>query len=302
MFSSRRHWLAGSTTFVTGSLGLLRAAQSAGERLGVACQLGTDEATARKALAAARSAGFRHVQLQFPWDTVSPEFLRRLPGWLREEGVNADVLGAYVNCASPETVIMGCRRDDFGLAIDYAGRLDCRYLTAWTGGLGTDLMKADARNFAADAPERIVRFLEPFLARLEDAKLVVALETYITLVCPDAGSMKALLDRLPKTIAVVLDPPNLTPVAEYPRRDAVLHDMIRQLRSRVGVVHLKDFRLAPDGKSYELPGPLDGEMNYPLYAKEICALPGAPPIIAEHVGPAQFPDVRKRLLQVFGRT
>jgi len=146
-----------------------------------------------------------------------------------------------------------------------------------------------------------VRFLEPFLPKLEQANLTLALETYITLVCPDAPSLRRLLDRLPKCIGAVLDPPNLTPVSQYRERDQALHEMARLLRNRVAVVHLKDFRLASDGATYQLPGPLDGEMNYPLYAKEILALPGAPPIIAEHLSPAQFSDARKRLAQVFQR-
>lgn len=300
MPSSRRRWLANS--FLWGSsVGAFGAGQRALERLGIACQLANTESRTRETLATARAAGFRSVQVQFSWDHATAEFLKALPGWLRAEGLRADVLGAYVNCASPETVIMGCRHEDFARALDYAATLDCRRVVAWTGGFGTNLMKADSRNFTQESEDRILRFLEPFLPKLEQTGLTLALETYITLVCPDAPSLARLLSRLPKSVGAVLDPPNLTPVARYQQRDQALHEMVRLLRSRVAVVHLKDFRLAPDGASYQLPGPLDGEMNYPLYVKEILALPGAPPIIAEHLPPAKFENARKRLVQVFQR-
>jgi hypothetical protein len=75
-------------------------------------------------------------------------------------------------------------------------------------------------------------------------------------------------------------------------------DMVQTLRSRTGVVHLKDFRLRKDGAGYDLPGPLDGEMNYRLYMKLVETLDGEPPIFAEHLQPGQFATARKRLLQL----
>jgi len=103
-----------------------------------------------------------------------------------------------------------------------------------------------------------VRFLDPKLKRIADRRLTVALESYITLVCPDAMSLRKLLDRLPPFVTAVLDPPNLTPIDRYPARDAELKRMFQVLEGRVGVVHMKDFRLAADLLSYDLPGPLKG--------------------------------------------
>jgi hypothetical protein len=65
------------------------------------------------------------------------------------------------------------------------------------------------------------------------------------------------------------------------------------------VVHLKDFRLAPEGGSYILPGPLGGEMNYPLFIDQILALPDSPPLVVEHVKPEQFAETRRKLVPVF---
>jgi sugar phosphate isomerase/epimerase len=269
------------------------------DRLGIMCRLGASETPAREALAAARQAGFRRVQIFFPWDKIDAAFLKALPSWLRAEDLHCEVLSAYVNCLRPATVLMSARAEDFPRALDYAGELGCRRLAAWTGGYATGLMQADPRNFAPDAEEAILRFFAPHLGRLEKAGLEVALESYITLACPDAPSLRRLLDRLPAAVGAVLDPPNLTPLSRYAERDRVLREMVRLLSGRIAVVHLKDFKLARDGKTYDLPGPLGGEMNYRLFAGQIRALPESAPVIAEHVGPKEFAQTRRRLLPLF---
>jgi len=269
------------------------------DRLGIFCHLGADEASARKTLAAARAAGFRRAQISFPWPRVSQPYLKSLPGWLRSEGVQAEVLSAYVNCCNPEAVLMDCRRQDFSTALEVAGTLGCRHLGAWTGSYITELMKPDPRNFAPAASDAISKFLEGYTLRLERAGLTLALETYITLACPDAPSLRRLLDRLPNSVGAVLDPPNLTPPKRYAQRDQTLEEMVRTLKERVALVHLKDFSLAPDGESYNLPGPLKGEMNYALYVREILSLPGLPPIVAEHLSIQEYAEARRNLLPAF---
>ena len=286
-------------------LGTLAAAAAPAEepwsaRLGVMCQLAPAESEARSVLAAARQAGFRRVQVFFPWDKVGAAYLRALPAWLGAEDLRCDVLSAYVNCVEPSTVLMSTRAGDFARALDHAADMKCRRLAAWTGGYVPDLMTTDERNFTTGARDAIVRFLEPHLGRLEQAGLEVALESYITLACPDAPSLRALLDRLPAQVGAVLDPPNFTPLARYAERDRVLGEAVRLLAGRISVVHLKDFQPAPGGRGYELPGPLLGGMNYPLFVDYIRKLPGTLPVIAEHVKPANFGETRRALLRLFG--
>lgn len=287
--------------FVAGAAGAaaanLRAATLA-ERLGIACQVSPDEAASRKTLRAAREAGFTRVQLQFSWSKVGEEFLRVLPGWLKEEGVVGDIIGAYVNCAAPANVLMDCRREDFARAIDFAGFIGAHRIVAWTGGYGKGLMTPDPRNFTREAEDAIRKFLDPFLGRIERARLTLALESYITLTCPDAPSLARVLKHMPAWVGAVLDPPNLTPIARYQQRDKVLKEMFGTLKNRISVVHFKDFRLAPDGQSYQLPGPLKGETNYRLFSEQVSKLPPDTPLIAEHLKPSEFASARKELLPV----
>lgn len=267
------------------------------ERLAIMCQLGDSEPGARSVLDAAAKAGFRRIQVNFAWDRVDAAFLKALPAWVSSAGLQCDTLGAYVNCLSPAANLMRTREADFDRAMSLAPALGARNLIAWTGSHLPDLMKPHPRNAMPESEDTIVRFLQPRLKRLEAASLTLALETYITLACPDAPSLRRLLDRLPRTVGAVLDPPNLTPVARYTERDEALAEMCRILAARVAVVHLKDFKLRPDGRSYDLPGPLDGEMNYPLYLEHVRKLPASIPVVAEHVGPAEFARVRERLLE-----
>jgi sugar phosphate isomerase/epimerase len=275
-------------------------AAGAADRLGIMCQLPPEEAAAREVLASARKAGFRHSQISFPWDRTPAAFLHALPKWVAAADLRADVLSAYVNCAAPGKVIMNTRAEDFDRAIELAPELGAARLIAWTGGYGDGLMSAHPKNSEPGAADAIVRFLDPRLKRLEANRLVLALESYITLACPDAPSLRRLLDRLPGSVTAVLDPPNLTPIAKYSERDQVMRAMFRVLAGRIGVVHLKDFRMAADGRSYELPGPLAGEVNYSLFAQLIQRLPGDIPVVAEHLSPAEFAPALAKLARLFG--
>lgn len=268
-------------------------------RLGIMCHLTAEEAASRKTLAAARAAGFRRIQVNFPWNRVDAAYLKAVPGWIRAEELRCDALSVYVNCAQPETLLMGTRREDFARALETAGELGATRLVAWTGSYSTNLMAADSRNFAAGAADGIVRFVEPYVKRLEAARLTLALESYITLVCPDAPSLRQVLDRLPPVVGAVLDPPNLTPPVRYAARDQVLREMLHTLKGRIAIVHMKDFRLS--GDKYALPGPLQGEMNYPLFLREVGQLAAHIPVIAEHLQPAQFAEARRQLLAVAAR-
>ena len=70
-------------------------------------------------------------------------------------------------------------------------------------------------------------------------------------------------------IGLLLDPPNFISPDLYPRRDEELRRPFRELGDRIQMVHLKDMKLNPTGRSVDLPGPGGGEMNYPLLISEI---------------------------------
>jgi sugar phosphate isomerase/epimerase len=267
------------------------------DRLGVMCQLGADEKRARTVLAAAARAGFQLIQVNFSWNQVDGSFMKGLPSWIRAEGLRCEILSAYVNCLRPDVVLMNTRREDFRRALEYAAEVGAHRLVAWTGSYLPDLMAPDERNLAAASEDAIVRFLEPSLPEIERLKLQLALETYITLACPDASSLRRMLDRLPKSVGAVLDPPNLTPPKRYRERDKVLREMVDTLQGRIVVVHMKDFRLAADG-TYQLPGPLSGEMDYRLFLGQVMSLPTDVPAIAEHIEPGEFAETRRKLLAI----
>jgi sugar phosphate isomerase/epimerase len=215
---------------------------------------------------------------------------------VKSEGLVCDVLGAYINCLEPSNVLMDARAEDLPRAISLGAELGAKALIAWTGTFGQGLMSFDKRNLDTDNLDKIRSFLEPHTKALKEARLSIALETYITLACPDANMLFDLLKKMPSCFGAVLDPPNMTPLAGFEKRDEVMRYMVSLLKDRIRVIHLKDFKLAADQRSYELPGPLDGVMNYPLYLELIRGLKSDAPIIAEHVGPERYTEVRTRLM------
>ena len=291
---TRRSWLG-----VTGTALLARG--DTADRLGLNCLVKTEEGEARRTLQATRSAGFKRIQLYFDWVTASRVFLRGLPSWVRAADLNVAALGAYVNCVAPEFLIMGTRARDLDQAIDMAREFSATRLVAWTGGYGPQLFTSDSRNWQPGAADALLRTLAPRYKRLEDQRLTLALESYITLTCPDAPSLRRLLDRTPSCINAVFDPPNLTPIALYSARDQVLREMLATLKDRVGIVHWKDFRLARSGRSYDLPGPMGGVMNVPLFLECVKKLPADIPVFAEHIQPADYAAYRAKLTPVFAR-
>jgi sugar phosphate isomerase/epimerase len=274
-------------------------APDAAGRLGVMCQFEPEETAARRVLDEAAKAGFRQVQVFFNWLRTPDEVTRKVPRWITAAGLRCPVLGAYINCVEPANVLMNVGYAEFHRILNQAPEYGAETLVAWTGGYGFGLMRPDPRNFTPAAEDALVRFVSRYVKPLEESRLRLALETYITLTCPDAPSLRRVLDRLPPCVTAVLDPPNLTPIARYGERDQVLREMVRLLAGRIGVAHLKDFRLAPGGQAYELPGPLAGELNYPLFIELIQSLPPEIPAIAEHLQPAEFAAARQKLLPLF---
>jgi sugar phosphate isomerase/epimerase len=294
VFSSRREFLAASLPVAA----LASGQNTLAERFGVMCNLETNEVSARKVLGSARQAGFRRIQLKFPWTKVNSAYLNALPTWVRSEGLKTEALGAYVNCCAPQVVLMDARPEDLPRAIELAANLDCRCLVAWTGGYSANMAMPDTRNWRPEAEDAICRFVFPHISALESSGLVLALESYITLACPDAASLRRVLDRLPACFGAVMDPPNLTPVRRYAQRDQVLREIFAILRERTYIVHMKDFRMNATRDGYVLPGPLEGEMNYRLFLQEVLTLPVGTPLIAEHLDAAHFADTRSRLLDM----
>jgi sugar phosphate isomerase/epimerase len=68
--------------------------------------------------------------------------------------------------------------------------------------------------------------------------------------------------------------------------------LFRELGQRIHLVHFKDMKLSPDGKSVNLPGPGDGEMNYPLLIAELRKLKAPLPCIVEHIN-AESNEMKK---------
>ena len=68
-----------------------------------------------------------------------------------------------------------------------------------------------------------------------------------------------------------------------PAATSELRRAFRLLGDRIQMVHLKDMKLNPSGRSVDLPGPGGGQMNYPLLISGLRKLGRPLNCIIEHI-------------------
>jgi sugar phosphate isomerase/epimerase len=82
-------------------------------------------------------------------------------------------------------------------------------------------------------------------------------------------------------VGLVLDPPNLLPPPRWEQQGTALKQMLKRLSPYIGLVHLKDMRLA--GEKLELPGPGGGVLDYRAFLGALERYGISAPRIVEHV-------------------
>ena len=114
--------------------------------------------------------------------------------------------------------------------------------------------------------------------------MVQVFEPYFPHVVGTVELAKEVLAPFPAhRVGLLLDPPNFITPALYPKREEEMRRLFRHLGERIHLAHFKDLKLNPAGQGVDLPGPGDGEMNYPLLISEIRKLNRPLPCIIEHI-------------------
>jgi sugar phosphate isomerase/epimerase len=287
---SRRHFLGtvAASAVAAGGVGQLSAGEPAGDnlRLGMMLQGGSAAELHERAKTIA-AAGFERVQVTF-FSQVTADELKTLARTLSGLKLKTVAFGTYFNLFRPDDRgFMGSSRAMMQLVAGHAELFGCKQFVTWSGSYAAQFAGADPRNHTAEAVARLHRAIrEILLPLLDPIGGRVAFEPYFPHVVGTLELTKQVLAPFPaERIGLLLDPPNFISPDLYARRDDELRRACRELGDRIQMVHLKDMKLNPTGRSVDLPGPGGGEMNYPLLVAELRRLHRPLDCIIEHIPP-----------------
>jgi sugar phosphate isomerase/epimerase len=287
---SRRRFLGtvGATAAAAGGLARALADEPAKDniRLGMMLQGGSAADLREKAQAIA-AVGFNAVQLTFFFPPTADE-LKSLAQALGQLKLKTVAFGTYFNLFRPDDAgFMGSSRATMKLVAAHAELFGCNQFVTWSASYAPHFADADPRNHTREAVARLHRGIrEVLLPIIEPIGGQVAFEPYFPHVVGTLEMAKAVFAPFPADrIGLLLDPPNFISPDLYPRREIELRRTFRELGDRIQMVHLKDMKLNPTGRSVDLPGPGGGEMDYPLLISELRKLNRPLNCIIEHIPP-----------------
>lgn len=282
----RRQFLATlAAGLTTGTfLGANRAKQEDNIRLGIMLQgASVGELQARAKLIA--EAGFDTVQLTFFFQP-SDEELVTLAATLKELGLKTVAFGTYFNLFRPDdTGFMRCSVATMKRLAAHHERFGCRQFVTWSASYAAQFRGVDPRNHSAEAVAQLHRAVrEVVLPVVDPIQGRVAFEPFYLHVVGTLELARQVMAPFPADrVGLVMDPPNFISPELYPQRDEQTRRLFRELGDRIHLVHFKDLKWNAKENRVDLPGPGDGEMNYPLLISEIRRLKRRLPCIIEHV-------------------
>ena len=233
------------------------------------------------------AVGFQRVQVTFFFHPTV-EDLKTLSRTLERLKLKTVAFGTYFNLFRPDdTGFMGSSRADHAARRRACGAVRLQAVRHLERKLLGGIRRRRPANHTPEAVARLHRAIrEVLLPIIEPIGGRVAFEPYYPHVVGTLEMAKEVLAPFPADrIGLLLDPPNFISPDLYPRRDDELRRPFRELGDRIQMVHLKDMKLNPTGRSVDLPGPGGGEMNYPLLVSEIRKLNRPLNCIIEHIKP-----------------
>jgi sugar phosphate isomerase/epimerase len=282
---SRRQFLSSLAAGACGVAGAFGAEPAKDNiRLGMMLQGGSAAELQERARAIA-GAGFDTVQVTFFFHPTAEE-LQSLARALKELRLKTAAFGTYFNLFRPEDPgFMGSSQAAMKVVAGHAGLFDCKQFVTWSASYSPRFDGAEPRNHTPEAVAQMRRAIrEVVLPVLEPIGGRVAFEPFFLHVVGTLALAKEALAPFPaRQVGLVADPPNLISPALYPKREAEMRRLFRELGDRIHIAHFKDMKLNASGQSVDYPGPGGGEMNYPLLISEIRRLNRPLPCIIEHI-------------------
>ena len=164
----------------------------------------------------------------------------------QKEDLDVAVLGCYLNLAHPDPAKVAEYQSR------YYGSLRVAAL-AGIGMVGTETgapnaaYKLDENTHTREALRTFMWNLEPVLERAEKCGVMLAIEPVRNHIVYNADRALEVINAMESpNLRIIFDPVNLLASAELDQADAIFEEAMRRLGDRVRVLHMKDYRPAPE--------------------------------------------------------
>lgn len=164
-------------------------------------------------------------------------------GALMIQDMDCAVLGCYLNLTDKDPECLERTREIYRAHLAFVPKIGAKVV-------GTETPPAPGLNLHADSEEALDYFIEcvaPLVRYAEEVGAVLAIEPVVNYIVNSPERMEKTLDRLGSDhVSVILDTVNLLTRDSYARADDIIDESIRRFGDRIGVLHLKDFRVDPE--------------------------------------------------------
>jgi len=232
----------------------------------------------------ASEAGFKRGQVTSHIHGITAEQVRQMAVAARNQGFHVDAVGCYINPLRLDSAdLSGVDAADWQVLAENMGMMNgVERLICWSGTLGKTLNGPNLLNGEEETFSSLYVILSGLRERVRGLPLQLFLEPFAFHVLDSADACVRMTRRFPGSeVKVVLDVPNMITTRGFAAQKDLLANFIAQMAPAVGLVHLKDCDLGPDGqRRFTAPGA--GALDYGAYLRAIAQyLPEVPVIITE---------------------
>jgi sugar phosphate isomerase/epimerase len=225
--------------------------------------------------------GYHTLQVHFP-ERCDAALARRVAHAAAKYGLTISAVSGYASLLRPADAPMGYTLTQLRDLVALLPLLRTRHVVCWAGTLADDLLATHSENDSLAAHAQLHESLALLLPALNDADGVLLIEPFFTHILGDVETLAQFLEVMNSPyVGLVLDPPNLLPPPRWEQQGTALKQMLKRLSPYIGLVHLKDMRLA--GEKLELPGPGGGVLDYRAFLGALERYGISAPRIVEHV-------------------
>lgn len=253
---------------------------------------------------ALNKVGATSVQLalkkSFPWikgeESLTPSLGRYIKKCFDENGVNLSVLGCYINPVAEDDKVLRNQLDWFKANLIFA-----KYL-------GADMVGTETGPFNDPDPEKIEANYQKFLSSMkelvevaEKVGTMIGIEAVVNNTICSPQVIKRFLDDINSPcVCVIFDITNALPSEDIQIQHKVVDEMFELCGNKIGVIHLKDFGYAQDGRrKYIIAGDQGGVVDFEYFLKKVKENCPCIDAIIEEVPEENFHIYSKKMAEIW---